>query len=275
MAKSFTFDGTDLATLGLQVEEYSIPEMSNIGFNASAAIYGDSYFTSVNHTTRTASLQCAVVDTSTTAVRDTIASIKKLLNPILGDKVIIFDQEPDRRYIGRMSSMSAPSVKGFNGRAFSIDLECLAYTQDIDETNTSSHIWAGGSPTTGTISDISGNVSRQPAEFYIRNEIGTDLTSTAITIANGATNETITWTGTLENSRWLKFGSLDSDGRFTATIEKSNSTGSDPESLSYTSVESGFTSGDWIRLKAGVDNDITITGVSDGSFQATYRGRYL
>ena len=50
MSNSFTFNGTDLASLKLQVEDYGIPEMSPIGFNSSSSIFGDSYFTSVNHT---------------------------------------------------------------------------------------------------------------------------------------------------------------------------------------------------------------------------------
>ncbi len=275
MSKSFTFDGTDLASLNLQVEDYSIPEMAAIGFNSSNAIFGDSFFTSVNHTTRSISLQCAVVDVSTSALRDTLASIRKLLNPILGDKVIVFDHEPDRRYIGRVSSMSTPAVKGFNGTTFTIDLECLGYTQDLDETNTAASVWAASDPFSTTFSSTPGTVSRQPVEIYVRNQTGAKLTSTAITIENTTTNETITWTGTLEVNRWLRFGTLDADGRFSATISQSNSTGTDPEAETYTDTESGFTSGDWIRLQGGADNIIRVNGISDGRLEITFRGRYI
>jgi len=274
MAKSFTFDGIDLATYGLQVEDYSIAEMANIGFTSSAAVYGDAYFTSINHTTRSLALQCSVVAINTSALRDSMASIKSLLNPILSDKIIVLDHEPDRRYIGRMSSMSAPAVKGFNGITFAIELECLAYTQDTDETNTAVASITTD-PDTLTVSSVPGTASRIPAEIYVRNETGADLTATAITIANATTNETITWTGTLQDDRWLRFGDLDSDGRFSSSISRSNSTGSDPEAEVYSDVVSGFTSGDWVRLKGGVDNSITITGIATGSMEVTYRGRYI
>jgi hypothetical protein len=145
--------------------------------------------------------------------------------------------------------------------------------QSLGETNASQSI--ASSPDTLTIANVTGNVSRIPVEIYIRNTTGGDLTSTAITVANDTTGDTITWKGTLQDDRWLRFGSIDTKGRFAATIEKSDGTGADPEAEAYTSVESGYQSGDWVRLKGGVDNDITITGVSAGTIEYTYRGRYL
>ena len=215
------------------------------------------------------------MDVSTSALRDTLASIRNLLNPILGDSIIIFDNEPDRRYIGRMSSMSAPSVKGFNGVTFSVELQCLSYTQDLDETNTAADTWTGASPNTSTFTGIAGTVSRIPVEVYVRNETGQNLTGAAITVANDTTSETITWTGTINDDYWLRFGTIDSNGRFQATISRSTSSGADPEAESYVSVESGFTSGDWIRLLGGSTNSITITGLSAGRTELTYRGKYL
>jgi hypothetical protein len=218
-------------------------------------------------------LNCAVRATTKAALQTNMDSITGILNPMLADQVILFDDFPDRRFIGRVVSVSAPEVKGRWGFAFTVTVSTMAHLQSLGETNASQPI--ASSPDTLTIANVTGNVSRIPVEIYIRNTTGGDLASTAITVANDTTGDTITWKGTLQDDRWLRFGSIDTKGRFAATIEKSDGTGADPEAEAYTSVESGYQSGDWVRLKGGVDNDITITGVSAGTIEYTYRGRYL
>lgn len=273
MATSFSYGGTDLSAFGLSVTDYTIPEMANIGFETHAAAQGDSEFTSVNKTTRTIALECAVSAASKSLLRGRLDTIRGLLNPVLGDKILIISDNDDRRYIGRTKSITPPAWKGQWGIGFTVTIECLANTQAIAEVNASTAI--ATNPDTLTISSVEGNESRIPVEIYVRNETGADLTSAAITIANDTTSESIVWTGTLEDDRWLRFGTLDANGRFTSTISKSTSTGSDPEAESYSDVESGYTSGDWPRLRGGVDNDITVTGISTGTLEWTYRGRFI
>lgn len=273
MSNSLTFDGVDLSLYKLQVEDHSVPLMGDIVFAEHSAAFGDSEFTSVNHAKRNITLACTVTGTSQENLKNNMESILGTINPILGDKVFTLDDIPNRRFIGRVMGISEPSVKGRWGYSFSISLVALAHTQDLDETNASASI--ATDPDTLTVPVVRGNISRTPAEFYIRNETGAALTSATITLANNTTSETISWTGTLADDQWLRFGTLDSNGRFTASIALSDSTGSDPEAETYTSAISGYTSGDWPRLKGGVENSITVTGVSTGTLEWTYRGRYF
>jgi hypothetical protein len=235
-------------------------------------MFGDSHFTTVSHTKRGISLVCSVVADSKLALQSNLDDIRRILNPLLADKVFTFDDFANRRYVGRVVSMSAPTAKGRWGVVFNIDLVTLAYTQALTETNASASI--ATDPDTLTISAVAGSASRIPCEFYIRNETAGTITNT-ITLTNDTTGEAISWTGTLQDDKWLRFGSLGTDGRFSSVIQISDSTGADPEAETYFGVESGYNSGDWPRLKGGVDNSITVTGVSTGTLEWTYRGRYI
>lgn len=273
MSKSMTYGGTSLADFGLQVTEYSIPEMADIDFHKHTAIFGDSEFTSVNFTTRTIRIQCTVRADTKSELQSRMDSIKGLLNPILTDKVITIDAIEDRRFIGRLKSMSEPTVKGRWAFAFRMTFECMAETQSIDETNAS--IAIATDPDTLAISAPSGNASRIPTEFYLRNETGATLTSVTITLSNDTTNETIEWKGTIQDDYWLRIGTLGDDGRFQGTLEVSTTNGADPEALEWVDARVGYQSGEWPRLKGGVENSMTVTGISTGTLEHTYRDRYL
>lgn len=270
---SITWNGEDFSAYNLRVEDYNLPFMAQTIFTAHSTSGGDSQFTSINSLHRTITIDCYVSSDTESGLRDNMEAILERVNPVLGDKSFSIDKIPDRRYIGRVSAISTPSVKGMWGYTFTMTVQALSEAQDESETNTAQAI--ASDPDTLTFADIAGNVSRTPAEFYIRNETGGNLTSTAITLTNGTTNESIIWNGTLNDDQWLRIGEIDSDGRFSASIGLSDSTGADPEAESYTSAISGYTSGDWPRLKGGSDNAITVDGVSAGQLEITYRGRYI
>lgn len=274
MSNSFTWDGVDLSQYDLQVTDHSVPLMGDIVFSEHVAAFGDAEFTSVNHAKRNITLACAVTATSQEQLKNKMEYILGLLNPILGDKVFSLDDIPNRRFVGRVQGISEPTVKGRWGYSFTVSIVALAHTQDQDETNIAA-LSIATDPDTLTVPVVRGNVSRTPTEFYIRNETGAALTGATITLANDTTSETISWVGTLADDQWLRFGSLDSNGRFSASIALSDSTGADPEAESYTESISGYSAGDWPRLKGGVENSITVTGVSTGTLECTYRGRYL
>lgn len=277
MANSLTWDGVDLSTKGLTVEAPSVPVMPDSPISSSDAIHGDSQFSVVNQTTRTVTLSVSVTGTSQANLQSNMEYITRVLDPVAGaDTAFTLDYDPNRRYVGRVASMSAPDPNsgiGFYVFVFGITIQCMAHKQGTTETNTA--VALATSPDTESIGVVTGSASRIPCEIYTRNTTGADLTATAITITNDTTSESIIWTGTLEDDRWLKIGSLDALGRFTATIEKSDSTGSDPEAETYQGVEAGYTSGDWPRLRGGVDNSFTITGIATGTLEITYRARFL
>lgn len=273
MPKSMTYDGTNLADYGLQVTEYDVPELADIEVNKHMAIFGDSEFTSVNFTTRTIRVECTVKAGSKAELQSNMDSIKRLLNPILTDKVITLDAIEDRRFIGRLEEMGAPSVKARWAFSFRMIFVCMADMQSVNETNASTAI--ATDPDTLTISAPDGSTSRIPTEFYVRNETGATLTSVTIILSNDTTNESITWKGTIQDDYWLRIGSLDSNGRHKSVLEISTTNGSDVDILEWVSAEVGYQSGDWPRLKGGVANDITVTGISTGTLEHTYRDRYL
>jgi predicted phage tail component-like protein len=271
MANSMTWDGVDLAPFGLQVEAPAVPIMAKIPFRSHSAVFGDSEFTSVNYTTRTITLNVSVTGSNQDNLRERMEYITRVMQPT-SDKVFTLDYDKQRRYVGRVSAMSAPSKIGFWGFVFSITIQCMADKQGLSEINDSSAI--ATNPDTLTV-DVAGTTSRIPCEWYVRNETGGTLTSTAFTIANSTTSETLTATLTLEDDRWLRVGTIDNNGRFSATIGKSNSTGANPENESYTDFESAYTSGDWPRLKGGEINSIIITGISTGTLESVYRPRFI
>ena len=273
MAKSFTYGGVDMADYNVQVVEFDVPEMATIPLKTHAAIYGDSAFTSTNHTIREIKLKLSVGGTSETDMYSNIDALKGALNPILADKVLSIDAIPNRRFLGRTKAISQPSVKGRWVRVFDVSIVTLAHTQASAEVTSSGAL--ATSPDTVTISAVAGNVSRTPAEFYLRNTTGAAITSGTITLENETTNETIIWKGTIPNGYWLRFGTLNDNGTHKSTIQMSTTGGADPSILLYANAEVGYQSGDWTRLKGGVDNDITVTGITTGTLLWVYRGRYL
>jgi hypothetical protein len=273
MGSGFVFDGEDLAGYGLQLESYAIPEKASAIGGSHAAIYGDSLFSTVNDTILDLSLICSVTADSRAALDSNIDTIKGILDPHKGDKVITFPDRPGRRFVGRVTTITTDSVDGRWGRVFNISMTCMAHKQAISETNDALTIESN--PDTLIIPSVAGNVNRIPVEIYLRNTTGGDLASTDFTVANTTTSETITINTTLADDKWLRFGSIDSNGRFTATLDISSGTGADPEAETYTQAQTGYSAGDWCRLKGGVDNTFTITGLSAGTFEWTYRGRYI
>lgn len=269
---SMTWDGTDLGLYRFQVVDHSVPFMADITFAEHIAAFGDAEFTSTNYEKRNITLRCSVTGDTSTELDANMSEVLRVMNPILGDKVFTIDGLKNR-FVGRATSFSEPSIKGRWGYEFAIGVVALAHTQDETETNASGAI--GADPSTITVPTVSGNVSRTFAELYVRNTTGGTLTDTSITLDNSTTNESITWKGTLLDDQWIRFGTLDDNGRFSASIDTSDGTGADPEAETYSSAITGYVSGDWVRLKGGIENSITVTGVATGTLEWVYRGRYL
>ena len=273
MAKSFTYDGTDMATHDLQVIEYEIPEMATIDFTSHGAIMGDANFTSLNHMIRTITLECAVSGTSAADLQTNMDTIKGVLNPILTDKVLSVDGVINRQFLGRVRSISAPQVKGQAVKVFSVVFECVAEMFATSETESSGAITT--SPDTVTISSVTGSVHRQPCALYVRNSTGGTLTGQPISVENETTNETIAGKFTIQDGYWIQIGEIAADGTFSSVLKMSTGSDADPDNLEFIDVISMYTSGDWPRLKPGVDNDITVTGILTGTLLWKYRARFL
>jgi len=274
MSKSFTWDGNDLSLYGLHVSEYSIPEMGAIRSSVHSAVFGDSLFTSTNHTTQQITIRCEVIGGSRIDLSEKMSSVLGILNPILADKPFTFPDFPDKRFVGRVVSITPPEVKGELGRVFTVEVVAMAHKQDLEEVNDSVAIIA--TPETYTIPAISGNMSRIPVVLYLRNSTVSPHILSPITIENTTTNETMVVTPTVSQGKSIRFGELDSNGRYTESIGVSGGTEAIPSNNTYNDSIASYTSGDWIRLKGGVDNSIMVTGfVSNGVFEWAYRGKHF
>jgi len=274
MSKSFTWDGNDLSIYGLHVSEYSIPEMGSIRSSVHSAVFGDSLFTSTNHTTQQITIRCEVIGGSRIDLSEKMSSVLGILNPILADKPFVFPDFPDKRFIGRVVSITPPEVKGELGRVFTVEVVAMAHKQDLEEVNDSIAITS--TPESFTIPAVSGNVNRIPVVLYLRNSTASPHVLSPITISNSTTNESIVVTPTVGASRSLRIGNLDSNGRYTESIGVSDGAENPPSGATYNDSIAAYTSGDWIRLKGGVDNVIIVSGfVSNGVFEWAYRGKHF
>lgn len=273
MNNSITWDGEDLSAYKLFVEEYDKPLMAKPTFSELLPASGDPYYTSSNTESKKLTLNCVVKGVTEQQLDENMDAILSKMHPLLGDKTLVLDNKPNRRHIGRVTSVSEPSLKGRWAYVFSISLMVFPQSQDLDETNVSASISAD--PDTMTVSNVSGSAPRQFAEFYVRNETGGALVSQTIVINNNTTSESLTWRGSLSDDAWLRIGTLESDGRYSASIDVSTGTGSDPEAEVYGDAMAGYQSGTFPRLKGGVDNSITVEGISTGTLEVTYRGRYI
>jgi len=271
--KSFIFDGTDMRSHGLTVVDWDIPEFPPVIAEAHTPLEGDTEISSVSFGPREITLDCAVTATSEANLQTAMDAIKKVCNPLLTDKVLtIDDAEPSRQYRGRFLAASSQRVKGKWGAIFSFTFLGRPYKEATSATTGTDTISAD--PEAWAISSVTGTANRIPLMVYVRNTTGGNTTN-AIVLTNTTNSETITWTGTLEDDRWLRFGFFATDGRYETSISKSDSTGADATAEDYTSVISGYTSGDWVRLKGGETNNLTIAGLSAGSIAWEYTGRYL
>ena len=174
---SFTFDSVDMSgdSYGLAVVDYDIPEFPEVALEIHRPIHGDSEFSSVHFEAREITLECFVIGTSEADMQSKMDAVKKVCNPILGDKVLTIDADKTRRYIGRVAEMSEPSIKGAWGQRFSITFITRQHKEDIEATTGTDTI--ASDPESWSISSGTGNVSRLPLLVYSPNT--TDSASTA------------------------------------------------------------------------------------------------
>ena len=112
----------------------------------------------------------------------------------------------------------------------------------------------------------------------MRNQTGGNITG--FTLSNSTLSEDISWTGTLEDGRWIAIatGWQTSPAFNRHTIYKSTAGGADPTALSYTEAMDGYVAGaDFPRLEPGVSNSCAVTfvgGGTSGAVQIDYYARF-
>lgn len=277
MADAFTFDGTDMSGKGLTLMRHPRPlgGVQSTSFTDGGIGGGRGDGGGTSHYTLT--LPCIVEGASVSALQSNLDDIFRLTDPgEVSEAKLTIDSISGRYFIAIREG--TPEINHQNPTTALINIAFGISTSAYDSTqvdsNDTSNPTISTDPDTFNITGVGGSAPGTVV-WYVRNTVGSDVTGD-IKANNTTLSEFITWNGTLEDGRWLKIGSEDSDGRYLYTFEKSTAGGADPTALSYADAISGITAtgGDWPRLKASVTNAISIEGLTSGTVRYQYRNRY-
>lgn len=275
MADSFSYDSTDLDALGLNVQPYNEPWMATPNLSKARPPQGPAEFHGVNYREGVVTLDCVVRGTSTADLHSKLDIIVLLLDPTLGNKRIDLDEITDRFWYARLVSGIPAPQKGDRSTTFQLRFETAGSGHSTTEDDDTFTILTDPDGFNVDSAGAIGGTAKTSPVWYIRNTTGADVTGT-ITLQNTTLNDpALSWSGTLEDDRWLKVGGIDAVGRFFYSLRKSDGTGADPTIETYTSVISGYNSGDWPLLKPNTQNAMNVTGLSAGTVRWVYRDRFI
>lgn len=272
MANSFHFNGVDLSgsTYGLTVLKTDLPYISNTEVDVTNIPY--SYGGVSNQSFLNAediSFDAQITGTSAANLQTKLDALALLFFQRRQlETTLKFDALSDRYWKVRIVSRIPRSPRGLvdavlplnfvapDPRAFSV-----SDTSQSESIVTDPDVFPF--PAAG---NIAGTSQADPI-WYIRNQTGGAVTS--ITLANAATSDTITWTGSLSSGFWLK---INTDQRI-QLVQESTASGSDPTALSFNDSMTGVT-GTFPVFEAGQSNSMTVTGISTGTLRADYTVRF-
>lgn len=275
MANSFSYANTDLDGLGLNVQPYDEPWMPVPNLSKARPPQGPAEFHGVNYQEGSIVLDCVVRGSSKADLHTKLDAIVLLLDPTLGNKRIDLDEIPDRFWYARLVSGIPAPQKGAMATTFQLKFETTGPGHRTTEGDDTFAIASDPDSFNVDATKAIGGTAKTSPVWYIRNTEGADFTGT-ITLQTTTLNDpAFSWTGTLEDDRWLRIGRVDAVGRFLPELAKSDGTGADPTAETYTSVISGYNSGDWPLLKPNTQNAMSVTGLSAGTIRWVYRDRFI
>jgi len=258
---------TDCATYGLMVA--SIPKwpfFGNLAGRAGDLYYADGGALHAEHFgISELTLNCVIRAADSTELATFRDNLRSILDPRLGDGWIKIDYQTDRFYVGRlMAGVDWEHLAMHAGQItlpFKLSKACAYASSETVQT-----IAVAASPQSFDVPDGSGEVVGGTAEvrpvWVIKNTSGG--TSGALTLANATTGETFSTTAGIANGAWLR---IDSERQH---VEISTDSG-----VTWTTAMSNVNS-PWLpTLQPGVQNELTLTGLTAGSVVCTYRTRYL
>lgn len=219
-----------------------------------------------NYGVKEFSLHCAASGTSASNLRTKLDALRLLLNPMNGEKALKFDDfESDRFWYAFLSSEIPASVRGASWIEF--DLSFIAPDpRAYSTTETDLDFTIETDPDAFTLKAagvaVGGTAEIEPV-WTITNSSGGAVSS--VRLSNATTLEAVLCTTSLANGNLLRID------RARWAVEKSTDGGS-----TYTSVISA-TSSESVppSISPGETNAVTVTGLSAGTLNATYRERYL
>lgn len=199
------------------------------------------------------------------------------LDPLEGEQLLVFDDDhvdgrDDRGYMAILQAPSRPYWKA-GGLAYSIQLAWLVPggvrigVEDVEQECTiesSPDTWDVPADIGEVAQTVGGQLEAYPV-YVITNTSA--VTATGVKLTNVTTGDELTWTGSLAQDEQLKIDAR----REIQTVYHS-----DDEGATWTVSMQGVTLGDpfpWLR--AGVQNQLRVTGVTAGTLDITYRERFL
>ncbi len=268
--QSLSFDSIDLGSATYGVRHVVSPVQAQPDFRLHLhALLGRDGVTDQGNSFQARRLlaNCILIGGSNADRLDRLDLVKAVVTPTAGVKSLRFDFENhlEREYMARVNGPIIVTLKGSANLQFQLnfivpsvfarDRAETSQTITVDETPEAFNVPAAGT--------VPGSVEKIRPVWVITNT-NAGATSSCV-LVNTTRSETLTWTGALAHNDKLR---IDCQRE---AIEKSDDGGS-----TYSSVISGMTVGDpFPLLTPGVQNAMTLTGVTDGSVVVTYRGLYL
>lgn len=254
---SFEFRGVDFADYGVYVVSRRWPRLPEPRVDVRRFAQADGGATQGNSfEMRSIALECAMVATNE-ANRNTQAAnvAAALANTQLGMGPLVIDYFPTLQFNARL-------VKGVDvelaqaGELFSLEFLADPWPTAISASSDDDNTIDG---TTQALFAPEG-VRTVDAVWLVKNS-GDDAAS--VTLANATTGDTAVWANTLPGGNWLRMTSQ------TQKFEVSDDSGE-----TWTEVPAN-TSGRIPRVSGGQQNDITLTGLADGTWDLSYTAGYL
>jgi len=215
---------------------------------------------------RTIEIPCVIRGTSEANLRTRLDNMLDLI--MLGNTsgYLKLDTFNTRIWYGRFVGRSSEKRHGGNNMLFTLSFQCedmYSYATSL----TTQTITISSDPQTFIVPATSGTTVAGTADptpvWVVKNTSGS--ASSALTLANATTSETINTVSGIANGVWLKFDYP------RQIVEASSDSGS-----TYASVMSAVsTSTNIPKLLHGSSNSVTLTGLSAGSVVLTYYARYI
>jgi phage-related protein len=262
MADSFSYAGTDCATLGLFVTGFdgmftmADPKLTKIDLGgANGSVTNANFLKS-----KFGNMGCVVKGSSQAQILSRMESLNALFDSRNGKQALILDQITDRVFQARLNSPIRPQSWGQGHCRFTaswiMEDGCSFATSATTE-----NLTIDETPETDVIAAL-GNEYATPVYTITQADTGGAVT---VILNNSTTNESITWAGTLAITDKLRIDSA------RHVVEYSDDAGS-----TFSNAMSGKSAGGvFPRLQGGVNNTLIVTGLTDAAMATVYTARYI
>ena len=266
MSASINFNGVDMSAGGYGVSILygsQLPPVPKPHIDLQPIPFGGGVTQGRYYEPLVFSVDVVIAAASPDALQANLCRIAAEFN-VTADKELWFSDTPydDRYWLGRRSGVSGPTDPGLASQEYVWEF-VAADPVAQSRTLTTQNVGPVGSPENFNM-PAAGVVAGSDTATPIYTLTGTGANAGPISIENTTRTETLTYTGSLNNTHLLK---IDSD-QF--TITKSTDAG-----VTWTDVTANLTAFGYPRLTHGVANAFVLTGATNTTLAITYRSRLL